>query len=62
MDKIKSKYSMWWGVLKGALTSVSVSLVMILLFALLIKFFNLIIVLLLMINLVTVEAIEWSNF
>jgi putative membrane protein (TIGR04086 family) len=40
MEKIKSKYSMWWGILRGALTAVSVSLVMILLFALFIKFFN----------------------
>lgn len=40
MDKIKSKYSMWWGILRGAVIAVSTSLVLILVFALLINFFN----------------------
>jgi len=40
MDKAKSKYSMWWGILRGSLISVSLSLIMILLFALFINFFN----------------------
>lgn len=40
MDKVKLKNSMWWGIIRGALIAVSVSLISILIFALLIKFFN----------------------
>jgi len=40
MDKVKLKNSMWWSILRGAFIAVSMSLVLILIFALLIKFFN----------------------
>lgn len=40
MGKISAKNSIWWSILRGAMISVSISLVLILLFALLIKFFN----------------------
>ena len=40
MDKVKIKNSMWWGVFRGAFIAVSLSLVLILIFALLIKFLN----------------------
>ena len=40
MDNSKLKNSYWWGILRGALISVSLSLMLILLFALVIKFLN----------------------
>ena len=40
MEQIKFKDSAWWSIFRGAFVSVSISLVLILLFALFIKFLN----------------------
>jgi len=40
MNKVGVKNSIWWSILRGAMISVSISLALILAFALLIKFFN----------------------
>lgn len=40
MERVKIKNSIWWSIFRGAFISVSISLMLILLFALIIKFLN----------------------